>query len=128
MVPLYFKFYTNEISKGLKIYFTMGGAANIKIAEKSVGTDGTELKKITSDSTGKQLFSFFDATLILGTGVEYKLGNVTTLFFGVSYNRGLLNTINPLVKFNDYNGNKTKPYDNLAIKNNLFSLDLGLRF
>ena len=123
MVPLYFKFYTNEISTGLKLYFTLGGSADFKIAEKNVGDKDPVGLKEKAVNEKQQLFSFFDAGLLLGAGVEYKLGTITTVYAGLSYNRGLINTINPLFSSNGF-----KPYQHLAIKNNLVGLDLGVKF
>ncbi|MBC7390232.1 MAG: PorT family protein [Opitutaceae bacterium] len=123
MVPLYFKFYTNEISEGMKLYFTLGGTADFKIAEKNVGDkDEVGLKDLASNE-GKQLFSFIDGGLLIGAGVEFKLGTITTLYGGLSYNRGLTNIVNPLIS---NNGNK--PYQHVAIKNNLIGIDLGVKF
>ncbi len=123
MVPLYFKFYTNEISDGLKLYFTLGGSADFKIAEKNIGDKDEVGLKDKALNEGKQLFSFIDAGLLMGAGVEYKLGSITTLYGGFSYNRGLTNIINPLLSING-----DKPYQHLSIKNNLVGIDLGVKF
>jgi len=126
MVPLYFKFYTNEITSGLKLYFTLGGTVDIKLIEKKSGEDKFGLLEAAKEE-GKALFNYVDASAMIGTGVEYNLKDVITLFGGISYNRGLVNTINPLLEFEN-GGNKTKPYQYLAVKNNLISLDLGVKF
>ena len=123
MVPLSFKFYTNEITEGMKLYFTLGVTADFKIAEKNIGdNDHAGLKEAASEE-GQQLFSFFDAGLLLGAGVEYKLGDITTVYGGFSYNRGLTNIVNPLLVINN-----SKPYQYLSVKNNLIGIDLGLKF
>lgn len=126
MIPLYFKFYTNEITSGLKIYFTLGGSVDVKLVEKKNGEDKLGLLSAAKDE-GKALFNYVDASTLIGTGVEYNLKDVITLFGGISYNRGLVNSINPLLEF-DNGGNKTKPYQYIAVKNNLISLDLGVKF
>jgi hypothetical protein len=122
MVPLYFKFNTNEITSGLSIYFNLGGTVDFKIVEKSVGSDDAGLM-LMAERNNKSLFSVFDASLLLGTGVEYKLGDATILFAGLSYNRGLINTVNPLLE-----SNGMKLYQHVAIKNNLINIDLGIKF
>lgn len=122
MIPLYFKFYTNEITSGLKIYFTLGGSFDVKLVEKKVGDDNIGLLAAAKEA-GRPLFSYFDASTLIGTGVEYNLKDILTIFGGISYNRGLVNTVNPLLEIN---GNK--PYQNIAIKNNMISLDLGVKF
>jgi hypothetical protein len=127
MLPAYFKFYTNEIANDMRLYFTLGGTLDFKIVEKKVGDDPVGLKNVIAEKAGKPAFNFMDASFLMATGVEFNLKNVTNLFVGISYNRGLLNIINPFLEY-DQNGTKTKPYQYLAIKNNLLSLDLGVKF
>lgn len=122
MVPLSFKFYTNELFDNFRIYFNAGGTFDIKIAEKKVGTDNVGLKK-TADDAGYALFSYVDASLLLGLGADYQIGENTALFAGISYNRGLTNIINPF-----FEAGNNKYYQHLRVKNNLFNLDLGIRF
>lgn len=127
MVPVFFKFNTNEVSDGLKIYFTLGGTVDFKIAEKYVGDDNIHLKDVIAEKEDKALFSYIDASLLAGAGVEYELGDVTTLYAGISYNRGLVNILNPFLSYKI--GDETiKPYQQLSIKNNLIGLDLGIKF
>ena len=122
MVPLYFKFYTNEITSGMKIYFTIGGSFDVKLVEKKSGDDNVRLLEAAKEE-GRPLFNYIDASTLVGAGVEYNLKDVMTIFGGISYNRGLVNTINPLLEIK---GNK--PYQNIAIKNNMITLDLGVKF
>lgn len=122
MIPLYFKFYTNEITSGMKIYFTLGGSFDIKLVEKKNGDDNIGLLTAAKEE-GRPLFNYIDASTLVGAGVEYNLKDILTIFGGISYNRGLVNTVNPLLEIN---GNK--PYQNIAIKNNMISLDLGVKF
>jgi hypothetical protein len=127
MLPAYFKFYTNEIANDMRLYFTLGGTLDFKIAEKKVGDDNVGLKDPIAVNEDKPLFNFMDASILMATGVEFNLKDVTNLFVGISYNRGLLNIINPFLKY-DINGTSYKPADYLSIKNNLLSLDLGVKF
>lgn len=122
MVPLYFKFYTNEITSGMKIYFTLGGSFDVKLVEKKSGDDNIGLLTLAKEE-GRPLFNYIDASTLVGAGVEYNLKDIMTIFGGISYNRGLINTVNPLLEIN---GNK--PYQNIAIKNNMITLDLGVKF
>lgn len=110
-IPLYLKFYTNPITPKMKIYFTLGGTLDIKIAEKA-GSN--------TSSGDKSFFNPIDTDLMLGTGVEFALTESTAFFVGLGYNRGLMNVINPV--------NYKSSYDALAIRNNLVSLDLGVKF
>jgi hypothetical protein len=102
MVPVYLKFYTNPITPKMKLYFTLGGTLDVKIAEKAGANTST---------TDKSFFNPIDASVMLGAGVEFALSESTVFFVGPGYNRGLLNVINPV--------NAKSAYDALAIKNNL---------
>lgn len=111
MIPVYLKFYTNPITPKMKLYFTLGATLDVKIAEKAGENTSTG---------GGAFFNPIDATLMLGTGVEFAMSESTAFFVGLGYNRGLLNVINPV--------NYRSSYDALSIRNNLVSLDLGFKF
>lgn len=111
MIPVYLKFYTNPITPKMKLYFTLGATLDVKIAEKA-GSN--------TSSSGGAFFNPVDASLMLGTGVEFAVSESSSFFVGLGYNRGLLNVINPV--------NYRSAYDALAIRNNLVSLDLGFKF
>ena len=93
-VPLALKLFTNEIATDVKLYFVVGGTAGLALKEISLSykDDG---KKFQKAALGKG-YSIGDVGLLLGAGAEYRLGESTTLFAGISYNRGLLNV--PSVK------------------------------
>jgi len=118
-VPLTFKAYTNEIATNMKIYFQLGGMANIIFNEKFVKSSDPA---INSSSYNKK-YSFFDFSLYMGTGVTYKIGNSNELFAGIYYNRGLLNM---LLNKNDGFGNAY----NKAAKYNVdqLGIEAGIRF
>jgi hypothetical protein len=122
MIPLSFKFYTNEVAKNMRVYFNIGGSFDIKISESRSGNDDTKLMQAARDADGK-LYAFADGTFMIGTGLEFKLGN-TTLYSGVSYNRGIVNIVNPFLTTNDTH----KPYQYLSLKNNLINFDIGVQF
>jgi len=88
-IPVAIKLFTNEIGTDLKMYFVVGGAIGIKIDEKEKSWEQSELSVAEKPSKGNG-HSFGDVGLLLGTGIEYQMGEATTLFFGLSYNRGLL--------------------------------------
>jgi hypothetical protein len=60
--------------------------------------------------------------LYLGAGAEMILGENTAVFGGLNYNRGLVNALGGL----EYNG--TKINDDLKIRNQLVSLEVGIKF
>lgn len=111
MIPVYLKFYTNPITPKMKLYFTLGATLDVKIAEKAGANTNTG---------GGSFFNPIDASLMLGTGVEFAISESNAFFVGLGYNRGLLNVINPV--------NYKSSYDALSIRNNLVSLDLGVKF
>lgn len=125
-VPFGLKFYTNEFADRFKIYFLLDPNLAFKISEKSASSNsktGYDIVKY-ADTKNKKAFNFFDFGINLGAGTEIKVGESTYLFGGLSYNRGLINTINPLLK--DPKGvSMTK----LArVTNGLVNLDLGIKF
>lgn len=121
-LPLSIKFYTNEVADKMKIYFSVGGTLETKIAEKAKKDDFP--LKANAESQDKPLFFFLDAGMLLGAGVEYQAGTSTALFAGLSYNRSLLNNINPTLK--DKDGKKIA--SDVRLSTSLISLDLGVKF
>jgi len=121
-VPLTLKMFTNNIADDFKLYFQLGPTLDFKINEKRVEGDVSTLE-------AKNVFLFFDAGLMAGAGVEWQLGSSTAAFFGLSYNRSLLNGINPLIKYNKIPSNQDpKLVNHLNMKTDFISLDLGVKF
>ena len=108
-VPLMLKLFTDELTLDTRIYFQTGLTGEVKINEKTDLAEQTYLGN----------FRTFDASWIIGAGLEYRIGYTTTLFGGLSYRRGLVNTIaQPFL-----------PLDgDLSLKTDFVSLDLGVRF
>ena len=121
-IPLALKLFTNEVATDVKLYFVVGGTGGINIQEKKISyKDDTKL--FTEPALGKG-YSFGDVGLLLGAGAEYRLGESTTLFGGLSYNRGLLNVPSakgPLV----WNKDAAELYD---LSLNQISLEMGIKF
>ena len=107
LIPATFKLFTNEIATDTKIYFQLGGTADIKISEKQKGNS------FKNDAQ----FRFFDVSLLVGSGIELQMGESTYFLAGLRYTRGLIDVIK--------SSNEGKHFD---IKNELISLDLGIRF
>ena len=107
-VPVSLKLFTNEIQLDTKLYFQLGVMAEAKISEKA---------EVKTNFLVEE-FKIYDASLLLGAGVEYNAGLNTVVFGGFSYNRGLLNPVM-----------QSAPIDQeIIIKNDLFNLDLGIKF
>ena len=115
-LPITFKAYTNEIATNMKIYFQLGGMANIIFNEKYVKSADPSI----AASSYHKKYSFFDFSIYMGTGVTYKIGNSNELFAGVYYNRGLLNLLLKNSQFN-YTGAAQYNMDQAG-------LEVGMRF
>ena len=107
-IPATMKLFTNEVALDTRVYFQAGFAFDIKLKEDKL----SENVRYVDD------FGFVDASLLLATGAEYRYGYNTVLFGGFSYRRGFGNVVR--------NGNGAA--DELVIKNDMFSLDLGIKF
>lgn len=84
-LPVAFKLFTNEIATDMKLYFTIGATADIKIAEKLRKSDPDPVDNYENQ------FQPLDFGILAGAGVEMQLGENTSAFGGLFYNRGLLN-------------------------------------
>lgn len=106
-IPATVKLFTNELALDTRLFFQLGGIAEIKIAEKEK----------QDESIYMESFRPYDFSLHLGAGLEHRMGYNTVLFGGFFYNRGLVNTAGKPV--NDID---------LTINNDLVGLDLGVKF
>ncbi|WP_347157111.1 porin family protein [Pontibacter chitinilyticus] len=113
-LPISLKLFTNEIAPGTIAYFQVGGALNTKVAATV-----NNHKVIDGNKVGKR-FNVFETDVLLGTGVEYQMGQSTKIFAGLTYHRGLTNIDD---YYGDLFGDK-----NVSVKNNSVSLDLGVKF
>jgi hypothetical protein len=122
-VPLALKLFTNEIATDVKLYFVVGGTASLALKEIAI-SNKNENQKFQKAALGKG-YSIGDFGLLLGAGAEYRLGENTTLFGGISYNRGLLNVPSvkgPLIWRN-------KEVDGLYDMNlSQLNLEMGIKF
>ena len=125
-IPMALKMHTNDIILGARLYFTLGGTMDVKVSEKSVEDAGDKLDAYLEDVNKNNFFIPVDFMLLLGTGLEFDLGSSTTVFGGITYNRGLINQINPSLK--SLNDSADKLTSELQIRNNLFEIEVGLKF
>jgi hypothetical protein len=122
-LPVTVKLFTNEIAPDIRLYFQVGATVAAPIGARIDGN-----KRYTDPGTGaettalKHVF-FFDANALASVGAEYQLGKSTKAFAGISYHRGLIN-------LDSYFGDERKGEfgEDVSIKNNVFALDLGLKF
>ncbi len=107
-VPITLKLFTNEVALDKKIYFQVGGTLDFNINEEPKRQDNFLVED----------FLIFDSSLLIGMGLEYKMGVNTVVFGGLTYQRGLINAVN-----------EHAPLDgDISIKNDYISLDLGVKF
>ena len=121
-VPLTVKLYTNEVAPDIRVFFQLGGTFDAKLAEKAKEEDNNVLAVLSEQQDEKAAYKPFDVGLYLGAGAEMILGENTAVFGGLNYNRGLVNALGGL----DYNG--TKINNDLKIRNQLVSLEVGIKF
>ena len=108
-IPVSVKLFTNEVAPDLKVYFQVGTGLEIKVFDEA----------IEPEFTGVESFNPIDIPVILGSGIEYRAGLSTTIFGGISYQRGLVNTINQV---------NNPVLEDLAVRNTIVSFDIGVKF
>ncbi len=107
-LPATLRLYTNEVSLDKKLYFQFGPVIDIAVHTKE-GNNDIQLIKETQP---------IDISLLFGTGIEIQLAPQTAIQVGFSYSRGLIN----VVKSSEIE------YDGLVIKNDLYGIDLAVKF
>ncbi len=108
-IPVSLKLFTNEVAPDLKVYFQVGAGVEIKVFDEPEEPEFTLVDSLNP----------IDFSVILGTGVEFRAGLSTTLFAGISYQRGLINAINDTT---------VSGTDDLQVRNTVVSLDFGVKF
>lgn len=120
-LPLTIKLFTNEVAPDTRLYFQVGGSLAVPVQSRINGdkyyTDAFDSNNQTSASN--HVFAV-DANLIGAIGAEYQLGQSTKFLAGISYHHGLVDL--------DRYFEKTRGFSDVAIKNSVFALDLGLKF
>ena len=122
-IPVSVKLFTNEVAPDIRLYFQVGGTVAAPIGARIDGNKRFTDPGTLSETTALKHVFFFDANALVSIGAEYQLGKSTKTFAGVSYHRGLIN-------LDSYFGDERKSEfgEDVSIKNNVFALDLGLKF
>lgn len=107
-IPLSLKLLTNEVAIDKRIYFQFGTTMEFAVKDEPEESDHF----IVED------FKLFDSSLLVGIGLEYKIGVSTILFGGFSYHRGLFNSVSDQVRLDD----------DITLKNDYVGLDFGIKF
>jgi hypothetical protein len=113
-LPIALKLFTNEVTAGTLIYFQVGGSLNTKVAAN------VNDKKVLDGNKTINRFNIFEANALIGGGFEVQMGESTKLFTGITYHRGLSD-------IDDYYTKLLKD-KNIGLKNNSFSIDVGVKF
>jgi hypothetical protein len=113
-IPVLLKLYTSELALDTRLYVALGGLGQIKINERN-----TKLQK-TQKTPFIETFRHWGFAGLLEVGVEYDIGLSTSVFGGISYQRGLSSVIDK----------HTQGPSNYVVRNysDLLSIDLGVRF
>ncbi|GAB3911687.1 hypothetical protein GCM10028803_53730 [Larkinella knui] len=113
-LPVSIKMYANNLFPNARFYIQTGGLINIKLAEKALDPSRNGLFQFAEDNGNySRQYSRGSLSLLLGTGIQYRLNQSQALIMGISYQRGLTD----VARARD-----------LVSKNHVISLDLGLKF
>jgi len=106
-LPVTLKLMTNELSPDFGIFFQVGGGFEVKLSDRAL-----EEEYVLVES-----FKPFDVMVLIGGGIEYRVGVNTTLFGGLSYQRGVINVVDETMSNLD-----------LDVKNSVLTIDFGIKF
>lgn len=107
-IPATLRLFTNEISLDKVLYFQFGPIVEIAVHSKEHDNSST----LISD------FQPVDVSLLFAGGIQIQLAPQTALQVGIHYTRGLINTVKEV----------TPELDGLIVKNDLYGIDLALKF
>lgn len=122
-VPIGIKLFTNEIAPDTRLYFQISGELGGLIGGRVNGEKnepGSNSRKVT------KAFNTPEAGVAVGFGAELLMGKSTKVFGGLSYRRGLTDIADD--SFLNPDSDETYDSKEIVIQNNLFALDLGLKF
>ncbi len=118
--PLGIKLFTNEIAPDTRLYFLLGGEVGVLAGARADGskTFKSAFHQVPKDDKVTKHINTFEGGIQVGAGAELLMGKSTKVFGGFSYHRGLTNIADKTL-YND---------KDVAVQNNLFALDIGLKF
>jgi hypothetical protein len=126
-LPVTLKLFTSEISQDTRMYFQLGGALDIKLAERPLDRATNFIYNATKDQNGS-VYKPLGASLLLAAGVELQLTDTNKAYVGLSYNRGLSQAMGSVEtnKVAPFNGDKIN--DLISSFNHLFGIEVGIKF
>ena len=120
-LPLTIKLFTNEVAPDTRVYFQVGGSLAVPVQARINGNKNyVDTFNANNETSASSHVFAVDANLIGAVGAEYQLGQSTKFLAGLSYHHGLVDL--------DRYFEKNRGFSDVAIKNSVFSLDLGLKF
>lgn len=93
-----------------------GFLASVKNKSEVTIIDGASITKTNTETTSKDGFSGFDLSALIGAGLNYRVGERTWLNLDARYSIGATDI------------NEVKIENSDAVKNNVFSVSIGLAF
>ena len=106
-IPATLKLYTSEIALDKSLYFQFGPLFDIAVHTKDQNASSSPISK----------FRPIDITLLFSAGVEIQVAPNTAIQLGINYSRGLVNILS-----------ESELSDNSTIKNDLYGLDIAIKF
>lgn len=107
-IPATLKLYTNEIALDKKLYFQFGPLIDVAVHNKESDSDLAIVDK----------FQPVDVSLLFAAGLEIQIAPQTAVLLGISYTRGLMNVVK----------DPADGVGDLVIKNDLFAIDVAIKF
>lgn len=126
-LPVTLKLFTSEIAQDTRLYFQLGGALDIKLAERPLDKPTNFVYNATREQDGS-VYKSLGASLLLAAGVELQLTDTNKAYVGLSYNRGLSQAMGSVAtnKVAPFNGEKVN--DVISSFNHLFGIEVGIKF
>lgn len=107
-IPATLKLYTNEVALDKKIYVQFGPLIDVAVHTKEKNPAVDVIQK----------FQPVDVGLLFAAGLQIQLAPQTAIQIGASYTRGLINIVK----------SPASGLDGLKIKNDLYAIDLAVKF
>jgi hypothetical protein len=126
-LPITLKLFTSEISQDTRMYFQVGGAIDVKLAEKPLDKTTNFVYNVTKDQDGS-VYKALGASLLLAAGVELQLTDTNKAYVGISYNRGLSQAMGSVATNNVAPFDGAKVNDVISSFNHLFGIEVGIKF
>lgn len=129
-IPITIKLLTAEVKKNMKVYgrFGMNFAFNTKTnAQVSYTKNSVEFAKDDIKNANKYIQPF-NASLVMGAGIEYKLASNLDLVLGFSYTNGFFNVMKSTSLYRSAAVNSSSNINNFDADLNYFAINIGLLF